>query len=71
MDVDKNKCLPNALPTASENAVRMGLQGSAIKLNLNLTNAYFVTKTFYIHLPSLIGDPQDDPVGGFRWLVTE
>ncbi|KAG8313995.1 hypothetical protein J6590_102396, partial [Homalodisca vitripennis] len=54
----------------TRNAVSVGLQVPLIKLSINLTNAYYVANTLYRHLPSVIRDLQDEPVSGFKRLVT-
>ncbi|KAG8295622.1 hypothetical protein J6590_076166 [Homalodisca vitripennis] len=41
-----------------------------LKLSIKFTNAYYVANTLYRHLPSVIRDLQDDPVSGFKRLVT-
>ncbi|KAG8300417.1 hypothetical protein J6590_076691 [Homalodisca vitripennis] len=54
----------------TRNAVSVGLQVPLIKLSINLTNAYYIANTLYRHLPSVIRDLQDEPVSGFKRLVT-
>ncbi|KAG8286021.1 hypothetical protein J6590_069872 [Homalodisca vitripennis] len=54
----------------TRNAVSVGLQVPVIKLSINLTNAYYVANTLYRQLPSVIRDLQDEPVSGFKRLVT-
>ncbi|KAG8320289.1 hypothetical protein J6590_071943 [Homalodisca vitripennis] len=54
----------------TRNAVSVGLQVPLIKLSINLTNAYYVANTLHRHLPSVIRDLQDEPVSGFKRLVT-
>ncbi|KAG8309654.1 hypothetical protein J6590_079882 [Homalodisca vitripennis] len=52
----------------TRNAVSVGLQVPLIKLSINLTN--YVANTLNRHLPSVIRDLQDEPVSGFKRLVT-